>query len=57
MKKKETALKPCPFCGEDEQQENDNEEGMSVRCGFCGALGPWADTRTNAEKEWNWREK
>jgi Lar family restriction alleviation protein len=57
MKKKEPVLKPCPFCGEDEQQENDNEEGMSVRCGFCGALGPWADTRTNAEKEWNWREK
>jgi len=55
---KEIKLLPCPFCGENEQEVIDNWLGSHVthiRCEYCGALGPPADTRLGAKKEWNRR--
>jgi len=48
-------LLSCPFCGEKEWsvQEVDNE--TFVRCDYCGARGPWANTANRARVVWNAR--
>lgn len=64
------SIKPCPFCGDNEQtlfrwseeypgiDEVDN--GLSdwhVRCEFCGAFGPPANNKDGAIEGWNERNK
>ena len=51
-------LLPCPFCGENEQQQyRDDSENHAVRCMYCGALGPWhGKDYQSAVKEWNTRK-
>lgn len=53
---KEVKLKPCPFCGENEQDITNRESELAIRCQFCGAYGPWADSVVGAKEEWNRRE-
>jgi hypothetical protein len=33
--------KPCPFCGENEGKVAKEDGEFYVRCGYCGAKGPW----------------
>ena len=55
--KKEDIMKECPFCGEHEQEEyRDSDENCAVRCGNCGAIGPWhGRNHAGAINEWNQR--
>ena len=49
-------LLSCPFCGEKEwsiHHEDHNE--AFVRCDYCGARGPWANTENTAKVVWNAR--
>jgi Lar family restriction alleviation protein len=46
-------LKPCPFCGKEEQEDHETDEGHVVRCGWCGALGPWSGMLGEAIDLWN----
>ena len=49
-------LKPCPFCGENEQQFREGDDGdYSVRCQYCGASGEWCSTKRMARECWNTR--
>jgi Lar family restriction alleviation protein len=59
-------LEHCPFCGEakdleiaQEREETDGgfHRNWMVRCEFCGAIGPWADSEDGAIGEWNTREE
>jgi hypothetical protein len=49
-----TDIKPCPFCGEDDDlgigRNTEDREGFPtwVYCGNCGAQGPWFYTRNKA---------
>lgn len=47
-------LKPCPFCGSDNIYL---ELGIYawVRCGGCGAYGPYVTERDDAVRLWNAR--
>ncbi|MGE5072941.1 MAG: Lar family restriction alleviation protein [Anaerolineae bacterium] len=45
------SLKPCPFCG----SEAVILIGSSVRCGNCGASGPFGCTAEHALERWNER--
>lgn len=54
-----TILKACPFCGgtEDLKVSYDIEDGKpAVRCNWCDAQGPIADSREKAIELWNKRE-
>jgi Lar family restriction alleviation protein len=61
----ENELKPCPFCGNDNEDEfailSANYGFMTVRfvhnvsCS-CGAKGPDGDTREKAIERWNRRK-
>ena len=48
-------IKLCPFCGQNEQRYHETDEGMCIRCDYCGALGPWCGRMKDAEKLWNER--
>ena len=49
-------LKKCPFCGKDEGEITHNEYmEYFVRCGNCGAMGPWRAHEDDAIEEWNTR--
>jgi len=53
-------LKPCPFCGENEQRIIELESevvewAIYIRCEYCGALGPPADSSQGAKEAWNER--
>ena len=47
-----TELKPCPFCG----SSGVALVGSFVRCGRCGAVGPYGFTEIEAVERWNRRE-
>jgi len=44
-------LKPCPFCG----SSGAAVVGSFVRCGNCGAVGPYGYTDLEAIERWNAR--
>ncbi len=44
-------LKPCPFCG----SLGVVVVGSFVRCGNCGAVGPYGLTQADAAERWNHR--
>ena len=49
-------INPCPFCGNDDPQWEDNEEELlRLCCPECGAAGPLADTHQDAAELWNHR--
>ena len=51
-------LKKCPFCGKDEGEITHNEYmEYFVRCGNCGAMGPWRAHEDDAIEEWNTRKE
>jgi len=54
-----TKLKPCPFCGSDQQlvvtKTATNE--WFFGCDFCGARGPVRFGREVAREHWNHRAK
>jgi len=51
-------LKKCPFCGKDEGDIVRNDDGdYIVRCGNCGAMGPWRVYEDDAIEEWNTRKE
>ncbi len=43
-------LEPCPFCG-----SSGVLVGSFVRCGKCGAVGPYGSTQAEAADRWNRR--
>ena len=54
-------LKPCPFCGEDEQitvalEDTEHGKEFSVFCPTCGTDGPTGITERMAVELWNNRE-
>ena len=44
-------MKPCPFCG----SLGVTVVGSSVRCGSCGAAGPYGVSDAEAVTRWNER--
>lgn len=55
-------LKPCPFCGESEDENIlfDSRGSGEMLCYFvlcnqCGSEGPWATTKEQALTDWNTR--
>lgn len=63
-------MKPCPFCGTDENvdhpdtmmypnekaiQLHNYEGAMVVQCGSCGASGPLTETAEQAIESWDIR--
>ena len=44
-------IKPCPFCGSSVAAVI----GSFVRCGSCGAVGPYGYTEQEAIARWNAR--
>jgi Lar family restriction alleviation protein len=44
-------LKACPFCG----SASVLQVGSYVRCGRCGAAGPYGETDVEARQRWNER--
>ena len=44
-----TELKPCPFCG----SVRVAIVGSFVRCGRCGAVGPFGCSEAEAAERWN----
>lgn len=47
-------LKPCPFCGEEDNLTMSSGEGMYwMECESCGARGPVEYARKTARKNWN----
>lgn len=51
-------LEVCPFCGEEESLflVEDEQDNSVVRCEYCGAKGPVAETASQARSEWNRRK-
>jgi len=51
-------MKPCPFCGENEQKVihrslNDwASPDYYIRCEYCGAYGPPANSERKAKESW-----
>lgn len=59
-------MKKCPFCGEikyiewmqEKSEEMESKSGdYRIQCLTCKALGPPAESRTEAEELWNKRIK
>lgn len=54
-------LAPCPFCGDKMPQLRDaglsifSKPQVEVRCSFCTAVGPAAQSRVHAANLWNRR--
>jgi len=55
-------LKPCPFCGENEQEVSELTDGVTktiqnyeVRCGYCDARSGKCGKPKAAQLEWNKR--
>ena len=48
-------LKPCPFCGNKEQDNFIILDSERVICGRCGAIGPLGKTAEEAKAAWNMR--
>jgi Lar family restriction alleviation protein len=51
-------LLPCPFCGADAQEPEDDDrtsDGYSVACEDCLATGPIEDSHEAAAAAWNRR--
>lgn len=46
-------IKPCPFCG----SLGVAVVGPFVRCGSCGAVGPYGHTNGDAVQRWNERAR
>ena len=55
----EEKLKPCPFCGENEQEYSGRDDAQvcydTVRCRNCGAVGEHCSTKEQARECWNTR--
>lgn len=61
-----TKLKPCPFCGEEQDSTTQGllfDAGLCmghiyfhVECAQCGARGPDGDSKEDAAEMWNKRE-
>ncbi len=49
----EVQLKPCPFCG----SLGVAVIGSFVRCGSCGAVGPYGYNEREAVRRWNERAR
>ena len=50
-------IRGCPFCGSiDKVSVSGDEWGNFMRCGECGAHGPFMYTPDEALIEWNKRE-
>ena len=50
-------IKPCPFCGENEQEPMQTEDGdWYVRCNYCGAQGEQCVKKERSIDTWNTRE-
>lgn len=53
-------LKPCPFCGRNDLLgfEPHPESGfISVRCRYCGCIGPAKLSETENESAANWNKR
>lgn len=56
-------LLPCiwPACKSEEVEIDISSEiyahGYAVRCNYCGAIGPWANTKKGAKELWNDRKE
>lgn len=52
-----SAIKSCPFCGEDECEidEMDHNKFIKfyIKCSNCESTGPMANSATDAIKEWS----
>lgn len=49
-------LKPCPFCGYDDTQVSDEQNGFEFGwCPECGSVGPTHPTQAEAITAWNTR--
>lgn len=48
-------LKPCPFCGSSDTNENDQGGIAWVGCNDCGTEGPTTDMLWEAIELWNRR--
>ncbi len=56
MKEQTNELKPCPFCGENEDLSvMPDKHFYSVNCEVCGTLGPVGETEGIAVERWNRR--
>lgn len=51
----ESELKPCPFCGSTELDNEQNSSGNNVICYRCKTEGPLKATKMEAAEAWNWR--
>lgn len=51
-----TPSMPCPFCGQYEGKVCKDEDEVYVRCGYCGAKGPWAGDVADASNLWDTRK-
>ena len=64
-----TEIYPCPFCGETDDPtvivqcdvyhsyEDPTDSPYYVRCEYCGALGPSAQSKEGAVRFWNLRKQ
>ena len=51
-------LKPCPFCGENEQEVDMNiDYDWYVRCQYCGACAGFSGKKDYAIADWNRRKE
>ena len=48
-------LKPCPFCGSDENLEVQDGPYPFILCKPCGAYGPSGEDVADAYRRWNRR--
>lgn len=53
--------KKCPFCGADKirlvaQEDTTGQDGFSMMCDECGAMGPFVDNGQEAVELWNKRK-
>ena len=49
-------LKPCPFCGENEQELYEDDYGnYAIRCQYCDAQSGMCGNRKSAIEEWQKR--
>ena len=50
-------LLPCPFCGESDDLDFENELHWEVVCGMCNARIGMFETKEDAAAAWNAREQ